>query len=162
MIIVTAAVKILQVLVLTMLTNYCDNIRNDFKIINNKNHEVCNGTDIENIGYIRKIKYKNSSKTLQECWESKSRKFNVSIKDFLSLSRDISGRNMNIIKIGQLNINSIRNNFALLVLAVVGNLHILLLTERLIALFQELNLKLMVPLLPTELIEIVMEVYYYT
>ena len=147
MIIVTASVRILKVLILIML-NYCDDIRDYFKTINNKNQEVCTGTDTENIGYIRNLNDKNSPKILQESWETNSRKFNISIKDFLSLLRDISRRNMNVIKIGQLNINSIRTKFALLVLAVVGILDILLITERLIDLSRKLNLKL-VSLLPT-------------
>ena len=43
--------------------------------------------------------------------------------------RDISRKNMNRIKVGQLNINPIRNKFDLLVPAVVRNLDILLITE---------------------------------
>ena len=45
------------------------------------------------------------------------------------LVRDISRKNMNRIKTGQLIINSIRNKFDLLIPAVVRNLDILLITE---------------------------------
>ena len=68
---------------------------------------------------------------------------------------------MNRMKIGQLNINSIRN---LLVPAVVRNLDVLLISETKIdTSFPKLNLRLMILLLHTELVEIVMgeEVYYY-
>ena len=72
----------------------------------------------------------NPCKIHQENDEFKSREVSYSSEDFLSLLRDISRKNMNRIKIGQLNINSIRNNFDLLVLAVVRNLDILLITYR--------------------------------
>ena len=100
---------------------------------------------------------KNACKIHQESEESKSREVSYSSEDFSSLLRDISRKNMNRIKIGQLNINSIRNKFDLLVLAVVRNLDIL----RLIALFLKVNLRSMVLLVHTELTETVMgEVYY--
>ena len=72
---------------------------------------------------------KNACKIHQESEESKSREVSYSSEDFSSLLRDISRKNMNRIKIGQLNINSIRNKFDLLVPAVVRNLDILLITE---------------------------------
>ena len=72
----------------------------------------------------------NPCKISQESYEFKSREVSYSIEDFSSLLRGISRKNMNRIKIGQLNINSIRNNFDLLVLAVVRNLDILLITYR--------------------------------
>ena len=72
---------------------------------------------------------KNPCKIHQESEESKSREVSYSSEDFLSLLRDISRKNMNRIKIGQLNINSIRNKSNLLVPAVVRNLNILLITE---------------------------------
>lgn len=46
--------------------NYYDNIRDDFKTVNNNNQEDRFGTDIDNIGYIRNINYKNPPKTPQE------------------------------------------------------------------------------------------------
>ena len=72
---------------------------------------------------------KNPCKIHQESEESKSREVSYSSEDFSSLLRDISRKNMNRIKIGQLNINSIRNKSNLLVPAVVRNLNILLITE---------------------------------
>ena len=62
---------------------------------------------------------KNLCKIHQESEESKSKEVSYSSKDFLSLLRDVSRKNMNRIKIGQLNINSIGNKFDLLVPAVV-------------------------------------------
>ena len=67
---------------------------------------------------------KNLCKIYQESEESKSREVSYPSEDFLSLLRDISRKNMNRIKFGQLNINSIRNKFDLLVPAVVRNLDI--------------------------------------
>ena len=78
---------------------------------------------------LRNIRDKNSTRALQKCEETKSRKFNNSSKDFSSLLGDISSRNRNRIKIGHLNINFIRNKFDLLDPAVVENLHILLITK---------------------------------
>ena len=72
---------------------------------------------------------KNPCKIHQESEESKSREVSYSSEDCSSLLRDISRKNMNRIKIGQLNINSIRNKFDMLVPAVVRNLDILLITE---------------------------------
>ena len=71
----------------------------------------------------------NPYKIHQESEESKSREVSYSSEDFSSLLRDISRKNMNRIKIDQLNLNSIRNKFDVLVPAVVGNLDILLITE---------------------------------
>ena len=71
----------------------------------------------------------NPSKIHQESEEFKSIDVSYSSEDFLSLLRDISRKNVNRIEIGQLNINSVRNKFDLLVPAVVRNLDILLITE---------------------------------
>ena len=71
----------------------------------------------------------NPCKIPQESEESKSREVSYSSEDFSSLLTDISRKNMNRIKIGQLNINSIKNKFDLLISAVVRNLGILLTTE---------------------------------
>ena len=60
----------------------------------------------------------NPCKIHQESEESKSRGVSYSSEDFSSLLRNISRKNMNRIKIGQLNINSIRNKFGLLVPAI--------------------------------------------
>ena len=65
----------------------------------------------------------------QESEECKSREVCYSSEHFSSLLRDISRSSMNRIKIGQLNLNSIRNKFDLLLPAVVRNLDILLITE---------------------------------
>ena len=51
----------------------------------------------------------NPCKIPQESEESKSREVSYSSEDFSSLLTDISRKNMNRIKIGQLNINSIKN-----------------------------------------------------
>ena len=51
----------------------------------------------------------NPCKISQESYEFKSREVSYSIEDFSSLLRGISRKNMNRIKIGQLNINSITN-----------------------------------------------------
>ena len=64
----------------------------------------------------------------QDSEESKSREVSYSSEDFSSLLRDISRKNMNRIKIFQLNVNSIRRKFDLLVAAVVRSLNILLIT----------------------------------
>ena len=72
----------------------------------------------------------NPCKISQESDEFKSREISYYSEDFSSLLRDISRKNLNRIKIGQININSIRNNFDLLVPAVVRNLEILLVTYR--------------------------------
>ena len=71
----------------------------------------------------------NSREIHQESEESKSREVSYSSEGFSSLLRDISRKNMNRIKIAQLNINSIRNKFDLLIPAVVRNLDILLITK---------------------------------
>ena len=97
----------------------------------------------------------NPCKIHQESGESKSREVSYSSEGFSSLLRVISKKNMSRIKVGQLSIKSIRNKFDLLLPAVVRNL-------TLIALFLKLNLRSMVLLLHTELIETVMgKVYYY-
>ena len=72
----------------------------------------------------------NPCKISQESYEFKSREVSYSIEDFSSLLRGISRKNMNRIKIGQLNINSIRNKFDLLAPAVVRNLDNLLITAQ--------------------------------
>ena len=61
--------------------------------------------------------------------QDKSREVSYSSENFSSLLRDISRKNMNKIKIGQLNINSITNKFDLLIPAVVRNFYVLLTTE---------------------------------
>ena len=71
----------------------------------------------------------NPCKIHQKSEESKSREVNYSSEDFSFLLRDISRKNMNRIKIGQFNINAIRNKFDLLVPAVVRNLDNLLITD---------------------------------
>ena len=90
---------------------------------------LCGENDITNKADINKVMDENPCKIHQENDEFKSREVSYSSEDFLSLLRDISRKNMNRIKIGLLNINSIRNKFDLLVLAVVRNLDILLITE---------------------------------
>ena len=72
---------------------------------------------------------KIQSKIHRESEESKSRKISYSGKDSSFLLRDISMKNMNRIKLDQLNINSIKKKFDLFVPAVVRNLYILLVTE---------------------------------
>ena len=61
--------------------------------------------------------------------ESKSREVSYSSEDFVSLLRDIFRKNMNRIKIVQLDINSIRNKFDQVIPAVARNLNILLKNE---------------------------------
>ena len=72
---------------------------------------------------------KIQSKIHRESEESKSRKISYSGEDSSFLLRDISMKNMNRIKLDQLNINSIKKKFDLFVPAVVRNLYILLVTE---------------------------------
>ena len=85
---------------------------------------------VRNKADINKVMDKNPCKIHQESQgESKSIKVSYSGEDFSSLLRDISRQNMNRIKIGHLNINSIRNKFDMLIPAVVRNLDILLITE---------------------------------
>ena len=115
LIIVTVVVKVLKVLVATELTTVIV-IKMTVKILT-----VTNANFI--LTLILKILDKNSSRKKEE---SKSRKFNNSKKCVSSLLKDISKRNINIIRIGQLNINSVKNKF---ILAVEENLNILLITE---------------------------------
>ena len=103
--------------------------KNETENTNSKNSEFCFDNDITNKANINKVMDKNPCKIHQESEESKSREVSYSSEDFSSLLRDISRKNMNRIKIGQLNINSIRNKSNLLVPAVVRNLNILLITE---------------------------------
>ena len=63
----------------------------------------------------------NPGKIHQKSEESKSREVSYPSEDFSSLFRDISRKNTNRIKIGQLNINPIRNKLELLVPAVLRN-----------------------------------------
>ena len=92
--------------------------------------EFCINNGVRNKADINKVMDKNPCKIHQESQgESKSIKVSYSGEDFSSLLRDISIQNMNRIKIDQLNINSIRSKFDMLVPAVVRNLDILLITE---------------------------------
>ena len=78
-------------------------------IFSNKNSESCiNSNDINKVD-INNVIDENPCKIHQESEKSKSREVSYSREDFTSLLRDISGQNMNRIKISQLNINSIRN-----------------------------------------------------
>ena len=72
---------------------------------------------------------KNLCKKHQESKESKSREVCYSSEDFSPLLRKIYRKNMNRIKIAQLNINFIRNKLDLFVPAVVGSVNILSITE---------------------------------
>ena len=99
--------------------------KNDIENTNSKNSEFCIDNDITNKADIKKIMDENPSKIHQESEEFKSRDVSYSSEDFSSISR----KNVNRIKIGQLNINSVRNKFDLSVPAVVRNLDILLITE---------------------------------
>ena len=111
------------------LANYDASYKNNIENINSKNSEFCSDNDTTNKADTNKVMDENQCKIHQKSEESKSRDVYYSSEDFPSLLRDIYRKNMNRIKIGQLNINSIRNKFDLLVPAVVRNLDILLITE---------------------------------
>ena len=122
------AVRTLKVLEVAMLTNVIIT-KMIVKILTVKIGNFVLALTLQIYDLLRNIRDKNSTRALQKCKETKSRKFNNSSKDFSSLLGDISSRNRNRIKIGHLNINSIRNKFDLLDPAVVENLHILLITK---------------------------------
>ena len=112
------------------LANYDASYRNDTENINSKNSELCSDNDTTNKADTNKVMDENQCKIHQKSVESKSREVYYSSEDFPSMLRDIYRKNMNRIKIGQLNINSIRNKFDLLAPAVVRNLDNLLITAQ--------------------------------
>ena len=93
MVILTAAVRILKVLLVTILTTVII-IEMTAKISTVRIRDFVLALIFQT--YVIKIH-------LQESKESKSRKCNISNKDFSSLLRDFSRRSMYRIKIGQLN-----------------------------------------------------------
>ena len=82
--------------------------------------------------------------------------------DFKTKLKDIRIANLNRIVISHININSIRNKFELLAEAVMGNVDILMVTEKkkLINLSQQANLLYLVSLHPIVLTELKREEGY--
>ena len=103
--------------------------KNEIGNTNSKSSEFFFDNDMINQAVIDKVMDKNLCKKHQESEESKSREVCYSSEDFSPLLRKIYRKNMNRIKIAQLNINFIRNKLDLFVPAVVRSVNILSITE---------------------------------